>query len=222
MSKEDVTTLKTLYPAGTRVEVVEFHDPYVKLRPGTRGTVETVDDIGTIHVAWDNGPHLGLVFKEDSWKCLKKVRLGDETDALFPESPIQTTMNTFDELEYKCWNLFQSYCEQLGIELHSEGDEYDEYDNIDFCIAKGIQDYILDSLMHVGVQIVGEDGKPFSPSNNLLTEGTLFKDGDGTVFITVFNKDEGEMWAQLFPDNCGSWWPVSEFSDVKIIGKLIK
>ena len=32
---------------------------------GTRGTVIAVDDIGTIHVRWDNGSSLGVVFGED-------------------------------------------------------------------------------------------------------------------------------------------------------------
>lgn len=32
---------------------------------GTTGTVRHVDDIGTIHVAWDNGSTLGVVYGED-------------------------------------------------------------------------------------------------------------------------------------------------------------
>lgn len=50
-------------PVGTRVEFLGFgeHDPYTTLRYGTRGTVDLVDDAGTIHVRWDDGHHLGLV-----------------------------------------------------------------------------------------------------------------------------------------------------------------
>lgn len=32
---------------------------------GTLGTVKAVDDIGTIHVAWDNGSSLGVVLGVD-------------------------------------------------------------------------------------------------------------------------------------------------------------
>ena len=32
---------------------------------GTKGTVVAVDDIGTIHVKWDNGSSLGIVLGED-------------------------------------------------------------------------------------------------------------------------------------------------------------
>ena len=34
--------------------------------PGTCGVVEFVDDIGTIHVHWDNGSSLGVVRNEDT------------------------------------------------------------------------------------------------------------------------------------------------------------
>jgi hypothetical protein len=32
---------------------------------GCMGTVRMVDDIGTIHVSWDNGSSLGVVYGED-------------------------------------------------------------------------------------------------------------------------------------------------------------
>ena len=41
-------------------------DPYRDIPVGTGGTVESVDDTGTIHVAWDTGNHLGIVYGEDS------------------------------------------------------------------------------------------------------------------------------------------------------------
>ena len=34
------------------------------------GTVQFIDDIGTIHVAWDTGCSLGLVPGVDEWKIL--------------------------------------------------------------------------------------------------------------------------------------------------------
>jgi hypothetical protein len=42
-------------------------DPWnTKLTEGCEGTVTSVDDIGTIHVAWDCGSSLGVVYGEDS------------------------------------------------------------------------------------------------------------------------------------------------------------
>ena len=66
LSGEAVKRLRQLYPRGTRVELVAMDDPYTRLRPGDRGVVDAVDDIGTIHIAWDNGSHLGIVYGVDS------------------------------------------------------------------------------------------------------------------------------------------------------------
>lgn len=61
--------LREEYPVGTRVELISMDDPYnKKLKPGCRGTVRWVDDIGTIHVSWDCGSSLGVVYGEDSCK----------------------------------------------------------------------------------------------------------------------------------------------------------
>lgn len=57
--------IREQYPKGTRVELVSTTDPYTRLQPGTQGTVSSVDDIGTIHVNWDNGSGLGMIPGED-------------------------------------------------------------------------------------------------------------------------------------------------------------
>ena len=41
-------------------------DPYRPMPEGLQGTVFCVDDTGTIHVHWDNGSSLGVVYGEDS------------------------------------------------------------------------------------------------------------------------------------------------------------
>lgn len=67
ISKEVLQDLRERYPKGTRVELVSMDDPYNrKLVPGCRGTVIAVDSIGTIHVSWDCGSSLGIVYGEDS------------------------------------------------------------------------------------------------------------------------------------------------------------
>ena len=70
--REVLHSLRESYPAGTRVELVHMNDPYNrKLVPGCRGTVISVDSIGTIHVAWDCGSSLGVAYSADV--CRKVV-----------------------------------------------------------------------------------------------------------------------------------------------------
>ena len=63
---EVLERLRKEYPAGSRVELVYMSDPYRSIAAGTRGTVTGVDDIGTVHVNWDNGSSLGVAYGEDS------------------------------------------------------------------------------------------------------------------------------------------------------------
>ena len=63
-----IDRLRIEYPVGTRVELISMEDEYRKLKPGERGTVTGVDDIGTIHVNWDCGSCLGVAFGEDHCK----------------------------------------------------------------------------------------------------------------------------------------------------------
>ena len=63
--KEELEALREKYPQGCRVELVRMDDPYREMPPGLRGTVEGVDDSGSIHVHWQNGSSLAVVYGED-------------------------------------------------------------------------------------------------------------------------------------------------------------
>lgn len=64
MNEDLVIALRRCYPKGTRVVLDEMADSQAPTI-GTQGTVQFVDDIGTIHVAWDNGSGLGVCYGED-------------------------------------------------------------------------------------------------------------------------------------------------------------
>jgi hypothetical protein len=68
ISKATLAARRKKYKPGTRVELVSMNDPYTKLKPGDRGTVRLVDDIGTVFVNWDNGSGLGAAYGEDEIK----------------------------------------------------------------------------------------------------------------------------------------------------------
>jgi len=50
------------------VELVSMNDPYTSLKPGDRGTVTSVDSIGTVFVDWDSGSTLGVAYGADEIK----------------------------------------------------------------------------------------------------------------------------------------------------------
>ena len=66
--REVVDKLREDFPVNSRVKLVFMDDD--KAPPvGTLGTVYGVDAIGTIHVDWDNGCGLGIVYGVD--ECRK-------------------------------------------------------------------------------------------------------------------------------------------------------
>ena len=67
--QQAVVMTRQNYPPGTRLELISMDDPQA-IPPGSRGTVDHVDDMGTIHMRWDCGRSLGLVPGEDSFRVL--------------------------------------------------------------------------------------------------------------------------------------------------------
>lgn len=62
--KNHVEMLRSVYPPGTRVCLHEMiGEP--QMTDGLTGTVQCVDDRGSIHVKWDNGSTLALLQEED-------------------------------------------------------------------------------------------------------------------------------------------------------------
>ena len=67
ITPEELADLRRRYPGDCWVKLICMNDPYsLDLKAGAIGTVAHVDDIGTIHVAWDCGSTLGVVYGVDS------------------------------------------------------------------------------------------------------------------------------------------------------------
>lgn len=67
-----VERIKENYPKGTRIELLSTMNDMQGVEKGIKGTVAGVDDIGTIHMKWDNGRGLGLIPGEDNFKVLSR------------------------------------------------------------------------------------------------------------------------------------------------------
>lgn len=80
--EEDIKRLREEYPEGTRVQLESMDDPYSKLKPGDRGTIRHIDDIGTVFVNWDCGSGLGLAYGEDSYRKLTEQEIKDEQSSM--------------------------------------------------------------------------------------------------------------------------------------------
>lgn len=68
--KQDIEQIKKKYPKGTKIELIRMNDTQAP-PTGTKGTVDYIDDIGTIHMIWETGSTLGLVEGEDEFRIME-------------------------------------------------------------------------------------------------------------------------------------------------------
>ena len=78
LSRDVVERLKKEYPKGTRLVLISMDDPYSKLVSGDKGSVNYVDSAGTIHMKWDRGSRLGLVYGVDVFRKLTDDEIEQE------------------------------------------------------------------------------------------------------------------------------------------------
>lgn len=71
-TEKELTALREKYPTGTIVKLISMND--VQSPPvGTIGEVTLIDDMGSVHVNWQNGSTLALIPDIDSWEILKNL-----------------------------------------------------------------------------------------------------------------------------------------------------
>lgn len=72
IDEETLKDLRRKYPKGSKVRLTQMDDPYTTIPKGTIGTVSKVDDAGTIHVNWETGSSLGVVYGVDKCELIEE------------------------------------------------------------------------------------------------------------------------------------------------------
>lgn len=70
-TREEIQVIKNKYKKGTKVKLIKMYDLQAP-PPGTKGIVEFIDDIGQIHIRWNNGSSLALVVDVDEFEIIEK------------------------------------------------------------------------------------------------------------------------------------------------------
>ena len=82
-SKAKIDMLREFYPKGMRVQLDRMYDDPYPIPPGTKGTVEGIDDYGHLMMKWDNGRTLSLVWDKDSFH-----KIGMENEPVAQRYPL--------------------------------------------------------------------------------------------------------------------------------------
>ena len=80
-NRRRIESIKQRYPEGTRICVDSMGDDPRPIESGTKGTVDWVDDIGTVHCNFDNGRRLGLIVGEDSFHVIQQEEVQENTQS---------------------------------------------------------------------------------------------------------------------------------------------
>ena len=93
MYNKRIEMMKARYPEGTRICLDNMENDPHPIPPGTKGTVEFVDDMGTVFCKFDNGRSLGMIPCEDSFhKIQEEVQTEDICEELAEEPDMNMTM----------------------------------------------------------------------------------------------------------------------------------
>lgn len=76
---------------GRRIRLILMEDPY-PLEPGTEGVVQFEDDLGQIHVDWDNGSRLAIIPEKDKFEYID-----DESSVEEPSVEESTKITKFGD-----------------------------------------------------------------------------------------------------------------------------
>lgn len=78
-------------------------------------------------------------------------KIGDNTLAESESNILVSRTSCEDELEYRCWDLFKSYAIAFDMKLTNTSNNSDD---IDFAIAKTVQDKMYSVFEEMGYKIV--------------------------------------------------------------------
>ena len=88
-----VEMLRQRYPEGTRI-CVDSMDDYCPLESGTCGTIEFVDDAGTLHCKFDNGRTLGVIPNVDQFHKIaqEQTQVDEQTEDIEESEEMNMSM----------------------------------------------------------------------------------------------------------------------------------
>ena len=71
MKDKEIDSLKEKYLPGMRIKLI-YMEGEERMSSGLKGTVVCVDDIGQIHMRWDNGSTLAINVEHDSFEIIRE------------------------------------------------------------------------------------------------------------------------------------------------------
>ena len=124
LKREEIARLKEKYPKGTPIRLYNMAGE-TSVPPGSKGIVDYVDDIGQIHMKWENGSCLALNVEEDRFDIITKQ---DEIAEIKQQEFIDKINEILEKTDFKLLNMScnsenTSYAAEKLFAMHQAFDE---------------------------------------------------------------------------------------------------
>lgn len=124
ISRKEVERIKEKYPKGTPIHLYSMEGE-TAVPPGSRGIVDYVDDIGQIHMKWENGSSLALNVEEDRFDIItQQDKIAEKKEQEFIDKVNEILDKTdFLLLNISCNSENTSYAAEKLYAMHQAFEE---------------------------------------------------------------------------------------------------
>lgn len=147
MNDKKVKEIREKYINGTRIKLLSDMDDKQPIKAGEMAEVEYVDDMGTIHVEWDNGRTLGIVPEVDNFEI---VSVPEKIKVVFVEVGKDPCIK-------EIYNTLKSEQEMVGGLIECIPTFFDDKDSYDFVMNEEwrINEMTLNRMIYGGMDAIG-------------------------------------------------------------------
>lgn len=101
LRREEIEQIKQQYPKGTPIHLHSMEGEQ-SVPPGTKGVVDHVDDIGQIHMRWENGSSLALNIEVDRFDIITQQ---DELSDKKAQEFVDKINEILESIDFKLLNM---------------------------------------------------------------------------------------------------------------------
>lgn len=124
LRREKIARIKEMYPKGTPIRLYSMEGEQT-VPPGSRGIVDHVDDIGQIHMKWENGSCLALNLEADRFEITtQQDDISEKKEQEFIDK-VNVILETtdFKLLNMSCNSENTSYAAEKLLAMHQAFEE---------------------------------------------------------------------------------------------------
>ena len=124
LKREEIARIKEMYPKGTPIRLYSMEGEQ-SVPPGSRGVVDHVDDIGQIHMKWENGSCLALNIEVDRFDIITQQ---DDISEKKEQEFIDKVNEILDKTDFLLLNMScntenTSYAAETLLAMHQAFEE---------------------------------------------------------------------------------------------------